>query len=103
LDWYNWASQTLKGMSPRFRNDVGFLRENAGIVGLGMISFIFVVMIIVGFQKWEDGTANLKATAASNAQSVGYITNAQIAAGGVQVVTPTGGVSQQITPQGATG
>lgn len=88
LDWMNWATQTLRGYAPRFRNDTGFLKENAGVVGLMGVIFLLAVIVIVGFQKWEEGSGNLASAAASNAAATQSIVNANLQMVGIQTIRP---------------
>lgn len=89
LDWYNWASQSLKGNAERYRNDRGILRENAGIIGLFGVIFLVMVIVIVGFSKWEEGTGNLAATAAQVAETSQNLKEVSGGFRGVQYIEDT--------------
>ncbi len=99
LDWMNWSTQTVKGYAERFRNNMGFLQQNAGLVGLMGVIFLMTVFVIVGFQKWEDGSANLASAAQSNAQATQRIVEANLQMVGITTIQPQSNPGQTPTQQ----
>ena len=86
LDWYNWAGQSLKGLAPRYRNDKGMFKENAGLIAFGGVLFVFLAIVILGMGKWVDGTEQLASAASSVEQTTANLVKIQSGAQGVQVI-----------------
>jgi hypothetical protein len=54
LEWLDWGTQTLRSIAPRFRNQDNWLRENAGLVGLGLVVVMLMFLGVFGINKYAD-------------------------------------------------